>query len=141
MSSDTTNSNGKNVGLIALVVGILGIAISAIGFKQGWDDGNVRPIMSWLIGIGFWLSIAVGMLFLTQIWYVFHARWPTILRRQCEHMFSVFPWLLLLFLPLLAIVLWHENPGLLWKWLNGVNELPGHGTVGEDPIYQWKQPI
>lgn len=140
MSSDTTNSNGKNVGLIALIVGIIGIAISAIGFKQGWDSGEVRPIMSWLIGIGFWLSIAVGMLFLTQIWYVFHARWPTILRRQCEHMFSVFPWLLVLFLPLLGIVLWHENPGLLWKWLDGHNALPGHGTVGEDPIYQWKQP-
>jgi hypothetical protein len=24
--------------------------------------------------------------------------------------------------------------------MNGVNELPGHGTVGEDPLYQWKSP-
>jgi hypothetical protein len=140
MSSDATNAKGTNVGLIALVVGIIGIAIALIGFKQGWDHNDPRPLMSWLIGIGFWLSIAIGMLFLTQIWYVFHARWPVIIRRQCEHFMGAFPYLLVLFLPLLAIPFFHENPGLLWKWMNGANELPGHGTVGEDAIYTWKQP-
>jgi hypothetical protein len=103
MSSDTTNSKGSQVGLIALVVGIVGIVIALFGFKQGWDTGEVRPIMSWLIALGFWLSIAIGMLFLVQIWYVFHARWPTIIRRQCEHFMAAFPYLLVLFLPLLAI--------------------------------------
>ena len=53
MSSDTTNSRGKQVGLIALVVGIVGIVIALFGFKQGWDTGEVRPIMSWLIALGF----------------------------------------------------------------------------------------
>ena len=95
--------------------------------------------MSWLIGIGFWLSIAVGMLFLTQIWYVFHARWPVIIRRQCEHAFAVFPYSSCSSFPC-WLVLWHDQAGLLWKWLDGVNELPGHGTVGEDPIFQWKSP-
>jgi hypothetical protein len=141
MSSDTTNSKGSNVGLIALVVGIVGIVIALFGFKQGWDDGDVRPIMSWLIGIGFWLSIAIGMLFLTQIWYVFHARWPTIIRRQCEHGMAAFPYLLVLFLPLLATVYFHDDAGILWKWMNGANHLPGHGTVGEDPLYAWKSPF
>jgi hypothetical protein len=141
MSSDTTNSKGSNVGLIALVVGIIGIVIALFGFKQGWDSGDVRPIMSWLIAIAFWLSIVVGMLFLVQIWYVFHARWPTIIRRQCEHCMAAFPYLLVLFLPLLAIPLFHENPGLLWKWMDGFNALPGHGTVGEDPLYIWKSPF
>lgn len=141
MSSDTTNSKGSNVGLIAGIIGLIGIAIALFGFKQGWDDHDVRPMMSWLIGIGFWISIAIGMLFLTQIWYVFHARWPIIIRRQCEHFMAAFPYLLVLFLPLLAVVFYHENPGLLWKWMNGTNALPGHGTVGEDAIYQWKQPF
>ena len=68
MSSDTTNSKGSQVGLIALVVGIVGIVIALFGFKQGWDTGEVRPIRSWLIALGFWLSIAIGMLFLVQIW-------------------------------------------------------------------------
>ena len=39
MSSDTTNSKGNQVGLIALVVGIVGIVIALFGFKQGWDTG------------------------------------------------------------------------------------------------------
>ncbi|MEC7287840.1 MAG: hypothetical protein VXU42_04040 [Verrucomicrobiota bacterium] len=118
MSSDTINSRGKQVDLIALVVGIVGIVIALFGFKQGWDAGEVRPIMSWLIALSFWLSIAIGMLFLVQIWYVFHARWPTIIRRQCEHFMAAFPYLLFLFLPLLAIPFLHENPGLLWKWMD-----------------------
>ncbi|MFT4901451.1 MAG: hypothetical protein ACI81V_000724 [Lentimonas sp.] len=141
MSSDTTNSYGSKAGRIALLVGVVGCAIALFGFKQGWDDSDPRPIMSWLIGIGFWISIAIGMLFLTQIWYVFHARWPIIIRRQCEHFMAVFPYLLVLFLPLLAIPYFHENPGLLWKWMNGLNELPGHGTVGEDALFTWKQPF
>ena len=64
MSSDTINSKGNQVGLTALVVGIVGIVIALFGFKQGWETGEVRPIMSWLIALGFWLSIAIGMLFL-----------------------------------------------------------------------------
>jgi len=140
MSSESTQATGKNPGFIALVIGLVGLAIAGFGFYQGWQDNEVRPLMSWLMAIAFWLSIAVGLLFLTQIWYVFHARWPIVVRRQCEHFMSVFPWLFLLFIPLLLIPFLHENPGLLWKWMNGVNELPGHGTVGEDPLYQWKSP-
>lgn len=131
---------GKNPGAIALVIGIVGLVVAGFGFMQGWQAGDVRPLMSWLIGLAFWLAIAVGLLFLVQIWYVFHARWPVIVRRQAEHFLSVFPWLFLLFIPLLLVPFLHENPGLLWKWMNGVNPLPGHGTVGEDPLYQWKSP-
>src|SRR6056297_2253621 len=101
MSSESTQKTGKNPGTIALIVGLIGLAIAGFGFYQGWEANDVRPLMSWLIGIAFWLSIAVGLLFLTQIWYVFHARWPIVVRRQCEHFLSVFPWLFLLFIPLL----------------------------------------
>lgn len=141
MSSDATNDKGTNVGGIAFIIGLIGLVIAGIGFFQGLGDGDARPLMSWLIGIGFWLSIGLGMLFLTLIWYVFHARWPTIIRRQCEHCFAAFPWLLLLFIPLLLVPLFHDNPGILWKWMDGTNALPGHGTVGEDPLYTWKSPF
>jgi len=140
MSSEAHPAQGKPIGVIALVVGLVGLAIAAFGLIQGLQADEARPLMSWLIGIAFWLSIAVGMLFVTQIWYVFHARWPVVVRRQCEHCFSVFPWLLLLFLPLLAIPLFSDNPGILWKWMNPLQELPGQGTVGTDPLYEWKSP-
>ena len=139
MSSDTTQTKGMNPGAIALIVGIVGLVVAGIGFAQGLSNDDPRPLMSWLIGIGFWLAIAVGMLFLTQIWYVFHARWPIIIRRQCEHFMSVFPVLFILFIPLLAVT-FTDQAGLLWKWLDGTTQLPGHGTVGDDPLYNWKSP-
>ena len=140
MSSEFTQAKGKNPGLIALIIGLVGLAVAGFGFYQGWQADDARPLMSWLIGLAFWLSIGIGLLFLTQIWYVFHARWPIVVRRQAEHYLSVFPWLFLLFIPLLLVPYLHHNPGLLWKWMNGVNALPGHGTVGEDPLHQWKSP-
>lgn len=140
MSSDAINNKGTNVGGIAFIVGLVGLVIAGFGFIQGLANDDPRPLMSWLLGIGFWLSVGIGMLFLTLIWYVFHARWPTIIRRQCEHCFAAFPWLLLLFIPLLLVPLLHDNPGILWKWMDGTNALPGHGTVAEDPLYNWKSP-
>jgi hypothetical protein len=58
MSSDSTNKQGKNPGVIALLVGMVGLAVAGVGFIQGWQEDEVRPIMSWLIGIAFWLSVA-----------------------------------------------------------------------------------
>ncbi|MGK0176681.1 MAG: hypothetical protein ACJAT5_000490 [Lentimonas sp.] len=140
MSSEANNTQLSKVGNIAGFVGLVGIALAALGLFKGWTAGDARPFMGWLLGLGFWLSIAIGTTFLTLIWYVFHARWPTIIRRQCEHCMAAFPYLFVLFLPLLAIPYLHENPGLLWKWMDGNNLLPGHGTVGEDPLYSWKKP-
>ena len=95
--------------------------------------------MSWLIGIGFWLSIALGMLFLIKFGMYFMLVGRLLFGVSVSILFrhSLF---IDLVLPLLAIPYLHDNPGLLWKWMNGYNELPGHGTVGEDPIYNWKSP-
>ena len=118
MQPDTTDSRGNKTGLYALVIGLVGCAIAMFGFMQGWRDGDVRPIMSWLIGIGFWLSIALGMLFLIQIWYVFHARWPVIIRRQCEHFISAFPYLLILFFAITC----HSLPARKSRFVMEVDE-------------------
>ena len=125
--------------MFALIIGAIGVSVAGFGFYQGLASEDARPLLSWLIGIAFWLSIALGVLFLTQIWYVFHARWPTIIRRQCEHCFSALPWLFILFLPLLLIPFVSDNPGILWKWMDGTNLLPGgHELVQDDPLYNWK---
>ena len=129
---DTLKIN--KTGSFALLIGIMALAFSLYGIFSGLDSGDpARGFLSWLIGLSFWLSIALGLLFITQIWYVFHARWPTIIRRQCEHFLSVFPWLFLLFLPLFVIPQMIGDPGILWKWLDGTNLLPGgHGSVQEE---------
>ena len=140
MSDPQDRQKINSAGFFALLIGLVGLAIAGFGIYSGLDSSDpARGFLSWLIGLSFWLSIALGLLFITQIWYVFHARWPTLIRRQCEHFISVFPWLFLLFLPLFIVPQMIGEPGILWKWLDGTNALPGgSATVQEDPLYQWK---
>ncbi|GAB4274421.1 MAG: hypothetical protein Tsb0018_06020 [Opitutales bacterium] len=137
LSSDVSAQRGSpGFSWLALLVGLVGLGIAGMGFYQGLQEGNARPIVSWLIGFSFWFSMGIGMLFITMIWYVFGASWPIIIRRQLEHALSAFPWLALVFLPLLLVGwFYHENPGILWKWLNPDYVLPGGETVGDDVLY------
>jgi len=130
----------ERVATIGRNVAIAGLVVAFAGVVWGLATDSTRPLMSWLIGWAFWLSIGVGMLFLLMIWHVFHARWPAVVRRQVEHSLSALPWVALLFLPLLILPFLADDPGILWKWMNPAHELPGHGTVGEDPLYVSKSP-
>jgi hypothetical protein len=55
---------------------------------------------SWLLAFIFFLSIALGALFLVMVHHLSDAGWSVATRRICEHIASLlFPWLALLFLP------------------------------------------
>lgn len=144
-NGQTSNTSGVHYASLskkAFVIGLIGIAIAAFGLVTGVQNGNSRPVFSWLIGISYWLNIGVGMLFLVQIWYLFDASWPVIIRRQFEHALDGFKWLGLLFLPLLAIA-WGfggADSGILWKWINPSAQIPGGMTVAEDVLYHHKTP-
>lgn len=117
----------------ALGLGLGGIALTLVGF---FVDKPATVASSWLIGLTFWTGIALGVLLLVMIHHIFDAGWSTVIRRQFEHVIAVFPWLMLLFVPLLVIA-W-TNPTLLWKWMDPAFDLAqvgGHGTVGEDPLW------
>lgn len=115
----------------ALVVGIVGILLTAAGL---FVPGNGKVIaLTWLVGLSFWVAIAIGMLLLVMIHHIFDASWSVVLRRQFEHGLSAFKWLGLLFVPLL-VATW-VKPGSVWKWTDLGYELAGHGTVGEDILY------
>jgi hypothetical protein len=117
----------------ALGVGIGGIAVTAVGFLL---DNHETVASSWLVGVTFWTGILLGSLFLIMIHHIFDAGWSVVLRRQYEHVVSAFPWLLVLFVPLLAIA-W-TNPTLLWKWMDphfDLHTIGGHGTVGSDVLW------
>lgn len=122
---------------------MLGLAVACLlvalwGFWGGVQGGDARPLMSWLIGLAFWLAVGIGMLLLIMLWYVFGAGWSITIRRQLEHAMAIFPWLAVAFVPLLAVVWFHESPGLLWKWMDLNTVLPGGTTVGHDPLYHGK---
>jgi len=127
-----------NLQLIALSVGIIGLVIALVGMLIGAGEGDARPLKAWLLGFTYWYAIAVGMLFLIQIFYMFDAGWAVILRRQLEHGISAFPWLGIIFAILVAAALLGENSGVLWKWMNTDQIYPGGHEISHDPLYLHK---
>jgi hypothetical protein len=119
----------------ALVVGLVGIALTALGLVVPHVNSSAVA-MSWLVGVTFWTAIAIGMLMMILIHHICDASWSVVIRRQWEHGLSAFKWLALLFAPLvLASFLLPNQRDLVWPWLNLEHELHGGHTVGHDPLY------
>ena len=91
--------------------------------------------VSWLLAVGYWTLIAIGMLMLVMLHYIFDASWGIVIRRQFEHGLAALKWLFLLFIPL-VVVSALLKPGVVWLWMNPHALLPGtRETVGEDMLY------
>ena len=81
---------------------------------------------SWLLAFMFYLTIALGALFLVLIHHLTDAGWSVATRRFCEHIAALlFPWLAVLFVPVAllapAIYPWmnvnpHTDRALMAKW-------------------------
>ncbi|MFO7724916.1 MAG: hypothetical protein R6V45_05140 [Oceanipulchritudo sp.] len=123
-----------------LLAGLILIALSAVGLFTGSEADPARPFLGWLIGISFWLSILIGMLFLIMIWWLFDSGWSVVVRRQLEHAIGAFPYLALIFLPLVVLSLLASDTGTVpWIWMDGQATVPGgHGTVSSDVLYVHK---
>lgn len=118
----------------ALGVGIAGIVLTIIGL---FVSGGHAVALSWLVGVSFWTAIAIGMLMLVMIHHILDASWSVVLRRQFEHCLAAFPWLGLLFAPL-VIVSWTGTHDMIWHWMNPDYVLTSGHTVGHDPLYAKK---
>ena len=64
----------------ALMIGAGGLVLTAIGAVIAPDKHGVA--MSYLVGITFWVAIAIGMLMLVLIHHIFDASWSVVIRRQ-----------------------------------------------------------
>ncbi len=85
-----------NVGKIALVVGIIGLAVSFVGlFTNAGQFYN-----SWLVAFTFWVSIGLGALCMTMIHHLTSSVWSIVVRRIGESMASTLPWMAILSIPL-----------------------------------------
>ena len=115
----------------ALMIGIAGIVVTALGILV---SGAHVVATAWLVGIGFWTAIAIGMLMMILIHHIFDASWSTVLRRQYEHGVAAFPWLLLLFLPLVAAS-YMGSKDLIWPWMNPDHQIIGGHQVKDDLLY------
>ncbi len=74
---------------------------------------------SYLTAYMFFLSLCLGGLFLVLLHHLFDAMWSVPTRRFCEHLAClIFPWMLVLFLPVLANVLWASPENLIYEWMD-----------------------
>src|ERR1035438_4032761 len=81
--------------LPAVLMGV-GATLSFIGVVISPEEFG----FSWLLSFMFFLTIAIGALFLVMVHHLTDAGWSVSTRRVCEHLGSLmFPWLVILFLP------------------------------------------
>ena len=84
---------------LVVVGGFLSLIGALISFKQ---DGGSEFGFSWLLAFMFYYSIALGALFIVIVHHLTDAGWSVGIRRFSEHLASLlFPWLAILFLPVL----------------------------------------
>ncbi len=82
------------------VLMVAGGILSVIGLIKNPAEFGV----SWLLAFMFFLTIALGALFLTMIHHLTDAGWSVATRRFCEHIGSLlFPWLAILFVPVVLL--------------------------------------
>ena len=81
----------------ALIVGIAGLVLSAIGWVVDAD----RFFHAYLTAVVSWLAIALGALFFVMLHHLVSARWSVVLRRLSENVMMTIPYLALLFIPVL----------------------------------------
>lgn len=68
---------------------------------------------SWLLAFMFYLSLALGALFLVLMHHLFDAGWSVAIRRFCEHISTLlFPCMALLFIPIAVLA------PKLYQWMN-----------------------
>ena len=116
---------------MALVVGLVGLALTAVGL---FVSGPAAIAMSYLVGITYWTSIAIGFLLMVFIHHIVDASWSVVIRRQWEHGLAAFVWLGILFVPLVLASLFYQQD-LVWPWMNSEHVIHGGHTVGHDPLY------
>jgi hypothetical protein len=126
MSTPLANK-ALTAGLVGIVATLAGVAVS----------GAHTVATAYLVGVGFWTAIAIGMLMMILIHHIFDAQWSTVLRRQYEHGIAAFPWLLLLFSPLI-IASFVGSHDLVWPWMNPDHQVNTLHTVKTDVLYEKK---
>lgn len=98
----------KTVGNIALIVGIVALAISFLGGLS--EAGRVQLSHSYLFAFMYFFTIAAGAFFWIILHHACNANWTVLVRRQFENIATIFVPLLVLFIPL---YIFRQD---LWDW-------------------------
>ena len=106
---------------------VVGAVLSVIGLA-------IRPAefgYAWLVAFMFYLSIALGGLFLVMIHHLTDAGWSVATRRFCEHIGALlFPWLAILFVPVLLLA------PKIYTWMT-LNPQSDRALSAKWPLFTW----
>ena len=93
---------------------VIGGFLSVIGFVLSWKRNDLHEFgFSWLLAFMFYYSLALGALFVVMVHHLTDAGLSVGIRRFCEHIASLlFPWLAILFLPILVL------GKKIYSWMN-----------------------
>lgn len=142
ISARAAASAGSNDPSMKFLIGGVACFIAAlVWFFVGTNPSDPsRAFAGWILGASFWISILIGMLFLTMILWLFDAGWSVIVRRQMEHALAALPWMSLVFLPLVVIALFMADTGRVsWIWMDLEGLAPsGQELVKEDVLLKAK---
>jgi hypothetical protein len=103
------SSFGGLSGLL-LVLAIVGAVLSIIG---GFVETK-QFAFSWFFAFYYFFTISCGAIFWTLLHYVCNGSWDILIRRIWENLGALFPWLLLVFAPILLIPQLHDQ---IWAWM------------------------
>ncbi len=88
-------TDSGNFGKIALVIGLLGLAVSGIGLVVD----ATHFYFSYLVAFVFWVTLSLGGLFFLMVNHLTGAKWNIVIRRLTEGASATFPIMLVLFIP------------------------------------------
>jgi hypothetical protein len=116
-------SRWRNLPNVLIVAGgagaLLGLALNPRHFG-----------FSWLVAFMFFLSLALGALFLVLVHHLFDAGWSVPIRRTCEHLAAgSFPWLAALFLPLAVLA------PKVYDWMRVADPAGDHPLHAKWPLF------
>jgi hypothetical protein len=93
------------------------MAVGGIGAVAGFFSDPGQFGFSWLLAYMFFLSLCLGALGMVLLHHLFDASWSVPIRRICEHLACLlFPWMLLLFLPIAFLA------PRLYEWMRLLKE-------------------
>jgi hypothetical protein len=105
----------------------VGAVLSVIGLAHNPQEFG----FTWLLAFMFYLSVALGGLFLVMIHHLTDAGWSVPVRRFCEHIGALlFPWLAILFVPVLLLA------PKIYHWMT-LNPHSDRALLAKMPLFTW----
>jgi hypothetical protein len=86
-----------NFGRNALIVGLAGLVLAAVGSAVD----TPRFFNAYLMAFTFWMTLSLGSLFFVMLHHLVGATWSIVIRRLAESLMATIPYMAILFIPIL----------------------------------------